>query len=594
MPTYRASYATTEILKELIDVSLGRKKAECVIKNGYILDVFSGRFILGDMAIHRGMIAGVFDHYHGEKEVDVKGAYLVPGFIDAHVHLESSLLVPHQYQQLVLPSGTTTVIWDLHEIANVSGAKGISWALAAIEHLILDVFVMLSSCVPATSPDLQFETSGAHLKVDDLKAFMHHPRVLGLAELMNLPGLFGLDEDVLAKVMAFNRCSRDGHCPQTTAHPLNACGVAGIGSCHETISPEEAFEKLSKGISVLIREGSCARNADALLPLLNEYTSSTMCFCSDDLKPNDLVKDGHINFIINKALKKGIKPEVVFRAASFAPAHLYHLQDRGALAPGYLADFCVVAPEHTDWREGMTIQAVYKSGRCVDATQLSKPVRSLISEPANTMNLSPCTVNDFDILTKSSASRSSWQKVWVIGVLESQIITDKLAMDVPVAGGKLGMDLENDILKIAVFERHLRSGNRTIGFVKGFQLKQGALASTVAHDSHNLIVIGTDEKLMMQAVNRLIEVGGGLIAVDGACREVVLPLPIGGLMTSAKTSEVLSILEAQKAMMKGMGCRLKEPFLQMAFLALPVIPSLKITDRGIIDVDAFKKIDLIA
>lgn len=576
-------------LRSMIDVALGREKADFVFKNGYFLDVFNGRFLAGDVAIAQGKIIGILDQYHGRQEIDLAGAYMVPGFIDAHTHIESSLLAPEQYQQLVLSKGTTSVIWDPHEIANVAGMEGLQWALSAIENLCLDVFVMLPSCVPATNPALEFETSGAILFANDLKLFAQYPRVLGLAELMNLPGLFAHDPDVLEKILLFSNAKIDGHCPSIRSHELNACKSVGIHSCHESTSFEEAQEKLTKGIHVLIREGSCERNADTLLPLLNAYTSSMIAFCSDDLKPNDIVKDGHIDFIINKALRRNIAPEVVFRAASLTPAGLYGLKNRGAIAAGYCADLCVIRPREDNWQNGMQIEKVYKNGRLIQENRLSCIQNTPFSVKHN-MNLEDCSADQFQI--RACSRDADTQRVPVIGIIPDQILTEKLMLDLPVKNGEIQVDLSKDILKIAVFDRHHRSGFYTVWFVKGFGLKEGAMASTVAHDSHNLIVVGADDECMARAVNQLIQENGGLSAVNGAGEAVSLALPLGGLMTHENTDQVLKKIEQLKQFIHQMGCPLKEPFLTLAFLALPVIPSLKITDRGLIDVERFEKVDL--
>lgn len=588
--TFKGCSASTSLLNELIDVSLNRQKADLVIKNGQYLDVFSGQFIKGDIAVYQGMIAGVFDHYEGQREIDVRNAYIVPGFIDAHLHIESTLLIPEQLERLVLPRGTTTLVWDPHEIANVIGTEGIQWALQSSEGLLLDIFVMLSSCVPATTPALGFETSGAILSAEDLKPFISHPRVLGLAELMNLPGLFNHDPDVIAKIQLFHTLKIDGHCPATKGYSLNACGVAAINTCHESVSREEAAEKLSKGIHVLIRQGSCERNASELLPLLNAYTSSVMAFCTDDLKPNDIVQEGHIDAIINKGLKMGIAPELMFRAASFAPSRMYDLEDRGAIAPGYWADFCVVLPRENEWKKGMEVQSVYKRGQCVEDRLFKQGKQKTKSLPANSMNLERCSVGDFRVPARVDKE----EVVWVIGVQEHQIVTDKIKAVLPVEKGEIQIDPINDILKIAVLERHHHTGNRSVGFVKGFKLRQGALASTIAHDSHNIVVVGVDERSMMKAVNHLIDINGGIVVIDQQGNPVSLSLPIGGLMTDDAFEGVLEAIDKTKSAAKAIGCELKEPFLQLAFLALPVVPSLKITDTGLIDVDHFKKVEIYA
>ncbi len=583
----KTHHRSSDELAAHIRVARGLEPADLVIKHTRFLDVYTGACLPGDVAVYRGRIVGTQQVYRGVRELDGSSLLVVPGCIDAHVHIESSLLTPVRFQQMVLPSGTTTVIWDPHEIANVRGVDGLRWALAATEGLDLDVFVMLSSCVPSTSPERELETSGAELHADDLAALCAHPRVLGLAEMMNYPGLLAGEPDVLRKLLAFQDRRLDGHCPGLRGKELNAYGAAGIHSCHESTTLEEAREKLQKGLHVLIREGSCAKDADALLPLLDDYASAVVGLCSDDRNPADIVREGHINWIVDKALRAGHRPEVVFRAAGFATARAYGLGDRGAVAPGFLADLCLVRPKEAGrWESGLTVEAVYKQGRLVEPAALEEAARSsqtqtLMSRGPN-LRLAVCTEADLRV---AAAPGLSQQRVRVIGVRRRQIVTDALEALLPVSGGVVCGDLSQDVLKIAVFERHRGTGRRAVGFVKGFGMQRGALATSINHDSHNAIVVGADEAVMAAALNRLREIDGGIVVALDATTIEALPLPIGGLMCDRPPREVAAALERLRGFAKTLGCPLEEPFIQLSFLALPVIPSLKITDRGLVDVE---------
>lgn len=586
--TRKARYPNAPALAEAIRVARGQVSADLVIRNAKYLDVFSGTFASGDVAVFGGMIVGVGDSYEADQVIDAGGRYVVPGFIDAHVHIESSMMTPVRFQEAVLPCGTTTAIWDPHEIANVAGRRGIEWALAASEGLDIDVFVMVPSCVPSTTPETALETSGADLRAADIADFRGHPRVLGLAEMMNFPGLLGGDPDVLAKLQDFNGLRRDGHCPGLTGKDLNAYGVAGIHSCHESTTQEEASEKMRKGIHVLIREGSCAKDARTLLPLLNAHSSAVLGMCSDDRNPADIAEGGHIDAIVNMGLRAGLSPVDVFRAASYAPAKLYGLDDRGAVAPGYVADFAIVEPVKPDsWRDGMRVTSVCKRGRMIDRPTLTATAnsRSDLLPVERNLNMQPVTKETLRIPgPKSSGS----QLVRVIGVRPGQIITDHLTSEQPVRSGELCSTPANDVLKIAVIERHHASGRHGCGFVRGFGINGGAIATSINHDSHNVIVVGSSDDVMLKAVEKLRAIDGGIVVVSEAGKVADLALPIGGLMTDASPDDVTAALHRLKALAREIGCQLEEPFLQLSFLALPVIPTLKITDRGLVDVNAFR------
>lgn len=580
-------YLDKATLSHAIDTARGLKAADHIIRNISLLDVFTGAFIPSDLVFAAGRIVAIGPDYQATTETDGTGLCAVPGFIDAHVHIESSLMTPARFQEAVLPNGTTTVIWDPHEIANVKGQAGIEWALHASDHLELDVLLQVPSCVPSTSPQFELESPGAELYAADLRPFRDHPRVLGLAEMMNVPGLLSKDEDVLQKILDFQSMKLDGHCPGLSGKDLNAYAVSGICSCHESTTAAEAKEKLSRGIHTLIREGSCAKDAAILLPLLTPYTSGNIAFCSDDRNPLDIEESGHIACIIEIALKAGIAPEVAFRAASYGAAKIYGLDDRGALAPGYLADVNIIKPRGS-WTNGFDIVSVYKRGKKVEASELSKVISPELGRGERNLNLARPKAQDFCIAAKNGVHTAR-----VIGVIPQQILTHHESHEVTAYEGAIREDLSRDLLKISVLERHHNTGRIGIGLVRGFGIRQGAIATSINHDAHNIIVVGSSDELIAKAVGKLMDSDGGIVVVheDGRCES--LALPIGGLMTDQNPRVVAEALRRLKALTKAAGCGLDEPFLQLSFLALPVIPSLKITDRGLVDVDLFKKVSVL-
>lgn len=583
-----------ERLARRIEAARGDCKADFVIRNATWLDVFSGAWQSGDVAVADGIVVGVKENYDAQVVIDGSDCFLVPGFIDAHVHIESSMMTPSRFSMAVMPRGTTTVIWDPHEIANVKGIEGIRWALESTEDLPIDVFVMVPSCVPSTSPELGLESSGAELKAIHLKEFVTHPRVLGLAEMMNWPGLIGADADVLDKLTMFSNLRRDGHCPGLSGKELNAYGVAGIHSCHESTSHAEGSEKLSKGIHVLIREGSCAKDADTLLPLLNHYSSATLGYCSDDRNPLDIEESGHLDCIINKALIGKLDPIAVFRAASFAVAKMYGLEDRGAVAPGYKADLVLVKPRDLDrgLKSGVDVKMVWQGG-FESRSLLNQLKENTVINEFSGRNLkikkSNITAEDFKILSKTSVGA----KARVIGVRPGQIVTDELILEVEKRGQEFVSKTGSGLNKIAVIERHQETGFMCTAFVHGFNLTSGAIATSINHDSHNVIVTGSNDELMALAVGKLREIDGGIVVISGDGEISHLELPIGGLMTNMDPNLVAERLRILKKHAKKIGCKLEEPFLQLSFLALPVIPNLKVTDRGLVDAQNFRIVPVI-
>lgn len=564
--------------KHLIRVAQGLEPADLVLKNAEVFHVYTGEFILCDIAIADGYIAGT-GSYFGIEEIDMQGRYITPGFIDAHVHIESSMLTPYQFAKAALPCGVTTIVTDPHEIANVCGAKGIQYMLDATEQLPLNVYFMLPSCVPATD----FEDSGAVLLAEDLEPFMEHPRVLGLAEVMNAPGVLQQDENVMAKLEMAGKGRIDGHAPGLTSSQLMGYAAAGITTDHECITKEQALDRLRAGIKVMLREGSAAKNMRGLLPTVNPDTAPYFMFCADDKIPAELLDSGYINYMVKAAIEEGVSVANALQIATINAARHYGIKDAGAILPGRRADL-LVFDNLDEWKP----RQVYKDGRlAVDNGQLLQEGRNCDnSSLEHTVNLAPVTVESFRLPLKTEMAN-------VIGLVPYQIVTNKAVLSVKRVDGCAVSDVENDILKLAVLERHHATGNIGLGLVKGFGLKRGALASTVGHDSHNLIVIGTNDEDMLAAVQELQRIGGGIcIAEDGQIRGV-LPLPVGGLMTNEPALMVAKQQAEMIALAREMGVpEFYSPLLTLAFLSLPVIPSLKLTDRGLVDVDSFKFIPL--
>ena len=549
-----------------------------VLKNAEVFHVYTGEFILCDIAIADGYIAGT-GSYFGIEEIDMQGRYITPGFIDAHVHIESSMLTPYQFAKAALPCGVTTIVTDPHEIANVCGAKGIQYMLDATERLPLNVYFMLPSCVPATD----FEDSGAVLLAEDLEPFMEHPRVLGLAEVMNAPGVLQQDENVMAKLEMAGKGRIDGHAPGLTSSQLMGYAAAGITTDHECITKEQALDRLRAGIKVMLREGTAAKNMRSLLPAVNPDTAPYFMFCADDKIPAELLDSGYINYMVKTAIEEGVSVANALQIATINAARHYGIKDAGAILPGRRADL-LVFDKLDEWKP----LQVYKDGRlAVDNGQLLQEGRNCDSSSLeHTVNLATVTVESFRLPLKTEMAN-------VIGLVPYQIVTNKASLAVKRVDGCAVSDVENDILKLAVLERHHATGNIGLGLVKGFGLKRGALASTVGHDSHNLIVIGTNDEDMLAAVQELQRIGGGIcIAEDGQIRGA-LPLPVGGLMTNEPALMVAKQQAEMIALAREMGVpEFYSPFLTLAFLSLPVIPSLKLTDRGLVDVDSFKFIPL--
>jgi adenine deaminase len=562
-----------DVLERQIDQALGRLPADLVVRNARILNVVTGELQSGDIAVCGSIIVGTLDSYRGVEEIDAKGRFAVPGFIDSHVHCESTLVTPGEFDRCVLPHGVTTVVCDPHEICNVLGLQGLQYFLDSALSTAMDLRVQLSSCVPAT----WLETSGARLTAADLVPHRRHPKVIGLAEFMNVPGVLNKDPECMEKLDAFQGQHIDGHAPLLSGHSLNAYLSCGIRNCHETTNPGEGREKLAKGMHVLIREGSVSKDLSALAPLISEFASPFLGFCTDDRNPLDIHEEGHLEYLVRRAIALGAPLAAVYRVASWSAARGFGFSDRGLIAPGYLADFLLL-----DDLEACAIHTVFRRGRPVTADTFAK--RALPAPPnGNSVRLRPVTAEAF--ATPAAGAATS-----VIGIIPGKILTEHLHADLPYRDGKRHADPEHDLLKVCVFERHGRNGNIGRGFVKGFGFKQGALASSVGHDSHNICVVGATDEDMAVAVNRLIELGGGFVAVQAGKVIGELALPFAGLMSLAPFETVRRDLYSLRETVHAMGCRLPEPFLQLAFLPLPVIPHLKITDFGLVDVDRFELI----
>ncbi|WP_045391490.1 adenine deaminase [Falsirhodobacter sp. alg1] len=560
-------------LTNRIDQGRGLEPADLVLKNGRILDLVTGELIEGDVAICGDTIVGVYDTYEGKREIDCTGRILVPGFIDTHLHIESSLVTPFEFDRCVTPRGITTAICDPHELANVCGTTGIRYFLDASPHLVMDLRVNLSSCVPST----HMETAGAVLEAADLAPMADHPRVLGLAEFMNFPGVLFKDPGCMAKLEAFEGRHIDGHAPLLGGRDLNAYIAAGIRTEHEATTATEATEKLRKGMRVLIREGSVSRDMAALAPVLTERTSPYMCLCTDDRNPLDIHEHGHLDYMIRSLIASGCPPLAVYRAASLSAAEAFGLKDRGQITPGKRADIVVL-----DSLERCHAQIVLAGGVIVDETAFA--ARTTIPAVArNSVHARTVTADSF------RWERASGVETPVIGVLPGKIITEYLREDVPLVAGDAAP--ANGLARVSVIERHGVNGNISRGLVRGFGMTSGAIASTVSHDHHNIGVVGIDYDDMALAVNRLGEIEGGFVVVEGGKVLAELALPLGGLMSLEPFETVQSDLVALRAAARSLGVTLEEPFLQLAFLALPVIPHLKITDHGLVDVDRFALLD---
>ena len=566
--------------EEFIAVALGEKKADLVIKNAKIVNVLTEEIIEGqDVAVVNGRIAGVAEDYEGEQVIDLKGAYLTPGFIDGHVHIESSMMLPHRFAQAVVPAGTTTVVTDPHEISNVLGLHGISFMKEASNNLPLRVYTMLPSCVPATN----FETSGFELNAYDLSLLVDKDWVLGLAEMMNFPGVIHRDKNVMAKIDLSLRYKKrvDGHAPQVSGKELCAYIASGVTSDHECTDPQQALEKLRQGMYIMVREGTAAKDLDALMPILKHNNDIKILFVTDDRHPEDLLV--HINGMVQRAVENNVNPIKAIQMASLNTAEYFKIQDLGAIAPGYRADFNVFESMEDFTKPLM----VFQNGEVVaENGKLLKSLEDIVVPTTRgSVNVGWLEEDCFEIKAQGS-------KVKAIEVIPHQLITKETVVDVKVEDGLAKPNLEDDVLKICVVERHKASGNIGKGFVKGFGITCGAIASTVAHDSHNMIIIGTNDEDMFLAQKELVKSQGGKVVVRNGEILAKLPLPVAGLMSDKDINYVTEQSEKLNVAAREIGCVVDDPFMTMGFLSLPVIPELKITDKGIFSTNGFNFVDI--
>jgi adenine deaminase len=560
-----------ERLRRRLAVARGDEPADLVVRGGRVLSVFTREWLEVDVAVADGFVAGL-GHYEGRESLDASGSYVVPGLIDAHMHLESVKLMVDEFARLVLPLGTTSVVADPHEIANVLGVDGVHWLLDATADLQLDVYFMASACVPA-SP---FESPRRALTPGDLESLMRRRRVLGLAEMMNFPGVIAGEAGELEKLALDGARHVDGHAPGVLGRELQAYAAAGIRSDHEALTVEEGRERLRAGMWLLVREASMARNLRALLPLVEEYGTSRIAFCTDDRDPDDIADSGHMNGMVREAVAAGIAPEDAVVMASLNPAVWHGLSEHGAIAPGYVADLLVLPdlvsfqPSHV-LKRGLPVEDV-------ERIDIPEWVRQSV-------RVAPVSPDDFAIAWSGGSLRA-------IGLVEDQVVTESLEREPLVHDGHAVASPERDLAKIAVLERHLATGRVGLGFVAGSGLQRGALASSVAHDAHNLVVVGMSDRDMTFAIERLVEIGGGIVAIDDGTVLAECPLPIAGLLSDAPLADVIAQSRACNDAAHELGWSGATPFLTLAFLALSVIPHLKITDRGLVDVDRFELVPL--
>ena len=560
-------------LQRRLAIARGDEPADLVVRGGRVLSVFTREWLEVDVAVADGMIAGLGE-YEGRETVDAGGRFVVPGFIDAHMHLESVKLLVDEFARLVLPFGTTAVVADPHEIANVLGTDGVHWLHDASANLQLEVFFMASACVPASS----FESPRRPLAPGDLEALMRRSRVLGLAEMMNFPGVIAGDAEELEKLALEGAEHVDGHAPGVLGKDLQAYAAAGIRSDHEVLTAEEGRERLRAGMWLLIREASMARNLEALLPLVAEYGPARIAFCTDDRDPEDIADHGHVNGMVRDAVAAGVDAADAVLMASFHPAQWHGLDHHGAVAPGYVADLLVL-PD----LEQFVPDLVLKRGRPIEDV----PRAEVPEWVRQTVRVKPVDASDFAIPWEGGAART-------IGLVKDQVVTESLARKPLVVDGHAVSDPTRDLVKLAVIERHLATGRVGIGFLFGSSLRRGALASTVAHDAHNLVVVGATDADMAFAVQRLAELGGGIVVVDDGRVVAECPLPVAGLLSDQPLEVVVAQSRACNEAAAGLGWGGATPFLTLAFLALSVIPSLKLTDRGLVDVDRFELVPLAA
>jgi adenine deaminase len=564
-------------LEKKIKAARGEGRANLLLKNANLINVFSGEIYPADVAIYGDTIVGI-GHYEAEKEMNLRGKFLCPGLIDAHVHIESSMVTPPEYARAVVPRGTTSVVIDPHEIANVMGVEGITIMAEMAESIPLNTYIMLPSCVPAT----EMETSGARLDARDLQGLMDKKWVLGLGEVMNFPDVIQCMPGVLGKIeMALGK-PIDGHGPGLRGKDLAAYITAGIRSDHECTNPEEAREKLRNGMAILIREGSMAKNLEDLLPLVTSENARRFLFASDDRHPDDLIEEGHLDFILRKSIRLGLRPITAIQMATINVAEVYGLREVGAVAPGFRADLVVL-----DDLGSFIVDGVFKDGRLVaqGGKMLPRTISCRGMEMRNTVKVR-------SISREAIVISAGGRLAKIIEIIPGQLVTRAVVEPVPIRDGKAEADPERDILKVAVFERHTASGNIGLGFVRGFGFTGGAMGSSVAHDAHNIVVVGDNDIDMAIAAAEIAEMGGGLVIAQRGKIRGALALPMAGLMSDKGIEDVGRKLKLLRKVGRDMRCKLEDPFMALAFLSLPVIPELRVTDRGLVDVGQFRIVPL--
>jgi len=555
-------------LQRKLSIARGERPAERLFKNANLVNVLSGEIYRTNVAVDDGRVVGLGD-YIANRIIDLKGAYLAPSLIDGHFHVESSMLTTREFARAVVPHGTGVVVIDPHEFANVLGLDGIRYVLESSKNLPVDFFIMLPSCVPATP----LETSGARVTAEDLRLMIGDERIAGIAELMNYPGVYLGLESELAKIEAGKGKNIDGHAPGLRGHNLNAYVLAGVQSDHESTELAEAREKLRAGMHVLLREGSTERNLATLVPLVNSHNALNCSFATDDKLAGDLVSEGHIDYSVRKAIKLGMSPMAAMQIATISTARHYRLRNFGAIAPRYWADFIVF-----DDLKKFVMRQVYKKGILVaEEGRYVAPQSALVPRPRSTMNLRYKAPDDF----KVRASRAG--RIRIIQVVPNQIVTRQVLEKPRIKDGQVVPDIERDILKLVVVERHRATGNVGVGFVRGFKLKAGALGSTVAHDAHNVVVVGTSDDDIARVIDELVKMQGGQVAVSHGKVRAELALPIAGLVSDRPLKEVIDRIADLNKAARAMGCELEAPFMTLSFLSLSPIPELRLTDQGLID-----------
>jgi len=569
---------TVDVLKKRILAARREIPADLVLKEGKVINVFSGEVQERDVALYDGVVVGLGPAYEGNEEISLKGKWVIPGLIDAHLHIESSMLLPSRLAAALLPHGTTTLVADPHEIGNVMGIEGIKFMIKESASLPLDIFFMAPSCIPAT----HLETAGARLAASDLAVLKRETRVLGLAEMMNFPGVLMGTPEVLEKLALFGDKIIDGHAPSLTGYDLQAYVAAGMRSDHETTERIEGMEKLNSGMMLMIREGTTAKNLEDLLPLVTTENARRFCFVSDDLHPQEIQRRGHLDFILRKAMNLGLDPVLAVQMATLNPAEYFGFKDRGAVAPGFRADLLVL----TDL-ERFELERVFKGGKLVahGGKLMDFPSADEESFQLRSMNVAPLTWESFRIPHEDRRAR-------VIELIPGQILTHIRYEYIKSENGWVKSDIERDILKLAVVERHKATGNIGLGLVMGFGLDEGALASSVAHDSHNLIAVGVDDHEIWQSIEEVKQMGGGMAVVNDGKVLAKVPLEVAGLMSRESLEGLTEKLDEANRAASSLGCTVPEPFMSLSFLALPVIPELKLTDLGLVDVEKFSLVSL--